>query len=343
MLPTMKRLRFPVPSGLMRYVALIALIVCSSHLQAREPVAVTEHFAFYSDLETNLNDALITAGVARNRGRSELFTAGKERSCFEALAPPVQAAWRLAVSYYAEIISPHEFNDRRQYLVRLSLAGIDNEEAAAREFLGVAASFRRAAAPAYKACRWPEQDAANRRWIDDVTSQMQKHETEIAVRLARLYQQAWPDARMDVDAVATVSWAGANSFFPDDNAGHILISSGSAGHEALETVFHEASHGFMLRSAPLQDALARAAERLGARVPDGLWHVILFYTTGETVRLVLEAAGEPGYEPMIFEIYGRSRWGVYEEAMAAVWPSYMAGGKSAVDAATELIQRINRQ
>ena len=32
---------------------------------ARTPVVTTPHFAFYSDFDTNLNDALIAVGVAR--------------------------------------------------------------------------------------------------------------------------------------------------------------------------------------------------------------------------------------------------------------------------------------
>ncbi len=328
--------------GILKIIAVIAVSFWTTHLQAREPVATSERFAFYSDFETNLNDALIAAGVSRRFDRDELFSAGEERACFEALPPSSQAGWRLAVSYYAEIISPHQFNDRQQYLIRLSLAGNDGEDARVAEFLDVSASFRRAASHAYNACRWTAQDSANRRWIDDVTSQLTKHEPAIAMRLAKLYQRAWPDQRLDVDVVATVSWAGANSFFAGGSAGHLLISSGSEGHEALETVFHEASHGFMLQFAPLQDALAQAAERLDVPIPDGLWHVVLFYTTGETVRTVLEAAGEPGYEPMIYEIYGRSSWGDYREAMDTTWPSYIKGEKNAFEAATELIKQIDR-
>jgi len=328
---------------MMKLIAMIVVLLCATYSQAREPVAASEQFTFYSDFEANLNDALVAAGVARKFSRDELFSAGDEQACFDALAPSLQAGWRLAVDYYAEIISPHDFNDRRQLLIRLSLAGIGNEDARATEFLNLAASFRRAASPAYKACRWTAQDSANRRWIDDVTSQLSEYEPEISMRLAKLYQQTWPDQRMQVDVVATVSWAGANSFFADNKAGHILVSSGSAGPEALETVFHEASHGFMLRPSPLQDAIIQAAERLGVRVPDGLWHVVLFYTTGETIRATLETVGDPGYEPMIYEIYGRSSWGDYREAMDAVWPSYMDGSKSAFEAATELTRQIYRQ
>lgn len=327
----------------MKLIALIAVVLWATQLQARDPVATSEQFAFYSDFETNLNDALIAAGVARKFGRDELFSAGEEMACFETLSPSLQAGWRLAVSYYAEIISPHQFNDRQQYLIRLRLAGIDSDDARVEDFLDLASSFRRAGSPAYNACRWTAQDSENRRWIDDVTSQLSKHEQEIGGRLAKLYQQAWPDQRLDVDVVATVSWAGANSFFADNSAGHLLISSGSAGHEALETVFHEASHGFMLGAAPLRDALAQAAGRLAVPVPDGLWHVLLFYTTGETVRMVVEAAGEPDYEPMIYEIYGRTSWGDYREALDTTWPAYMDGSKSAFDAAMELIGQINWQ
>lgn len=326
----------------MRLIALIAVLFWATHSQAREPVATSEQFAFYSDFETNLNDALMAAGAARKHGRDELFSAGSEHACFEALAPSVQTGWSLAVNYYAEIISPHRFNDRQQYLVRLDLAGMTSEDARAAEFLDLAASFRRAASPAYEACRWAAQDSANRRWIHDVTSQLSNYEPDIAPRLATLYQQTWPERRMEVDVVATVSWSGANSFFADNSAGHLLISSESTGHEALETVFHEASHGFMLRPAPLQDALAQAAEKLEVKVPDGLWHVVLFYTTGETIRMVLEAAGEPRYEPMIYAIYGRSSWGDYREAMDATWPSYMDGTKSALEAAIELTRQIYR-
>lgn len=329
--------------AIIKLIAVIAALLWATCLQAREPVATSEQFAFYSDFEMNLNDALIAAGVARKLGHDELFFAGDEQACFDALTPSLQAGWRLAVDYYAEIISPHEFNDRQQFLIRLSLAGIGGEDARTTEFLDLVASIRRAASAAYKACRWNAQDFENRRWIDDVTSQLSKFESEVATRLAKLYQRTWPDQRLDVDVVATVSWAGANSFFADNSPGHVLISSESAGHVALETVFHEASHGFMLRPAPLQDALTQAAKRLGVRVPKGLWHVVLFYTTGETIRIVVEAAGETRYEPMIYKIYGRSSWGDYREAMNSAWPAYMDGSKTAFEAAMDLIGKIDRK
>lgn len=321
--------------------AVMILVLLATHSQAREPVVTTEQFAFYNDYETNLNDALVAAGVARKFGHDELFQTGEEQACFEALAPSIQAGWRLAVDYYTEVVSPHEFNDRQQYVIRLSLAGVDFDDARSIAFLDLAASFRRAASPAYTACRWSAQESANRRWIDGLTTQLARHESKIAARLADLYQQAWPDQHLIVDVVSTVNWAGANSFFSDNSVGHILISPGSTGHEALETVFHEASHGFMLRHSPLQQSIATAAEALKLPVPEGLWHVVLFYTTGETIRSILKAAGEGSYEPMIYGIYSRSNWGNYQDSMEANWPAYMNGSKAATDAAVLLIRQIN--
>src|SRR5215210_9344112 len=93
----------------------------------RTPVVTTPRFPFYSDFDTNLNDALIAAGVARKGGKPELLHSGAEVSCFSKLPPSARAAWDGAVDYYAEIISPAEWNDRQQYLLRVQLAGFDEE------------------------------------------------------------------------------------------------------------------------------------------------------------------------------------------------------------------------
>ncbi len=50
------------------------------------PLAATPHFALHSDIATNLNDALVVAGSARNDGKPELFHAGSEEGpCFAEL------------------------------------------------------------------------------------------------------------------------------------------------------------------------------------------------------------------------------------------------------------------
>jgi len=325
------------------FVFFIAMTCCVL-AEAREPAATSEHFAFYNEFETNLNDALIAAGVERNFGREELFQSGVEQACFEALAPSLQTGWNLAVAYYSEIIAPFNFDDRQQALIRTQLSGYADYSDDERDglFVELAGSFRDAAAPAYRACHWKAQHAANQRWIDAIMLQLARFEQPIAARLAELYQLSWSQRRLDIDIVSTVSWAGANSLFSDQDKGHILISSALQEPEALELVFHEASHGFMLRPSPLQDALNTAADNLGVPVPDGLWHVLLFVTTGESVRQAVVSSGAPDYDPMIVEIYGRSQWGSYANAVGEVWPRYLNGELTAVEAASEVISKIRQ-
>lgn len=151
---------------------LIAPNAGSAQTPDRARVATTPHFAFYSDFATNLNDALIAAGVARHASKAELFHSGAEKTCFDELPAAERAAWNRAVDYYAEIVSPGQFNAREQILPRLELAGVVKKaeltNAAEQWFLEITNGFRAAAAPAYERCRWSAQNAGNRRWIDRV-------------------------------------------------------------------------------------------------------------------------------------------------------------------------------
>ncbi len=319
----------------------VGLFAFHEGVMAREPIEQTPAFDFYSHFETNLNDALLNAGVDRRLERAEMFQAGAEKECFESLPRSLQAGWNRAVDYYAEIISPHDFDDRQQALIRLHLADIPmNRDERRDQFLMLVDSFMTVAAPAYRACRWESQDEKNRKWLAKLMPLLREHENSITSKLSALFQAEWPKQPLEIDIVETVSWAGANSFFPRGSSGHILIAPEPGPQESLELVFHEASHGFMLPGAPLFEALAEAAEKRGIEPPQGLWHVVLFVTTGETVRAVLESAGIDGYEPMIFEIYPRSPWGRYQEAMEAVWPGYLDGEQTADDAMAALINRI---
>ena len=204
----------------------------------RAPVAATPHFAFYSDLDTNLNDALIAAGVARKGGKPELFHSGAEVSCFGEMPPSARAGWNGAVDYYAAIISPASWSDRQQYLLRVALAGFDEElkDAGARQFVEIARGFRAAATPAYQACRWAAQDEKNRRWIEDLKVRLATDEQKIASRLEQLYGKRWNGLPIPVDVVETVNWSGANSIIRHPAGGHLLISNSYQGPAALEIV-----------------------------------------------------------------------------------------------------------
>ncbi len=311
----------------------------------RTPVVTTPHFAFYSDFDTNLNDALIAAGVARKDGKPELFHAGDEVACFGKLPPSVRAAWEGAVNYYKEIISPASWIDRQQYLIRVHLAGFDEELKAAedRQFVDIARSFRAAATPAYKMCRWAAQDEKNRRWIEELKPRLATDEQKIASRLEKLYQKRWEGLPIPVDVVETVDWSGANSILRYPAGGHLLISGPSyQGPAALEVVFHEASHLLMGRDAPLRQALDNAAKAVDFRLPGELWHVVLFYTTGEAVRRILDDGGKPGYTPMVYGIFDRGVWIGYRKALESTWRPYIDGEQALPEAAARLIEALRK-
>jgi hypothetical protein len=342
----MRTMRKTIKAGVILGLGMLLFAPSASLGQApaRTPVVTTPHFAFYSDFDTNLNDALIAAGVARKGGKTELFHSGDEVSCFGKLPPSARAAWEGAVNYYAEIISPANWGDRQQYLLRVQLAGFDEElkDADARQFVEIARSFRAAATPAYKACRWAVQDEKNRRWIEELKSRLAAYEERVAPRLEQLYQKRWEGLPIPVDVVETVDWSGANSILRDPAGGHLLISNSNQGPAALEVVFHEASHLLMGRNAPLRQALDKAAKDVDFRLPGDLWHVVLFYTTGEAVRRILDDGGKPGYTPMVYQIFDRGAWVGYRKALESAWRPYVDGERSLSEAAASLIDVLRK-
>ena len=331
-------------------VALVPLAAPGSSFgaeQERAPVAETAHFTFYSHLATNLNDALIAAALGRRFERIARLNAGPDPECLEALPPAERAGWEQAVDFYAEIVAPSGNFGDEQGLLRNELARLDYREVSPEDqrFLDIAGGFLAAARPAYEACRWAEQDAANRRWIDGLTALLSEHEEAVARRLEELYGTPFHGLPLPVDVVGAAPQKGASSITLEPG-GHILISSLHEPYQglgALEIVFHEASHTVVAgwRDDPLPRALADAAETLDVARPDGLWHAVLFYTTGEAVRRILEEAGEPGYTPYLYQGLFERAWPEYQGPIESTWPAYLDGERTLSQAATELLRALS--
>jgi hypothetical protein len=279
----------------------VAVLILPSPTVA-QPVATTPHFAFFSDLQPNLNDALIAAGQARRAKSQELFQTGPEKACFDKLTAAERAAWARAVDYFAEIIAPSAINGREQILFRIELlAGSDWATGDDRTFMAIARSIRAAAAPAYDRCHWAAQDASNRRWIERAITLLKVYEQVLAERLPQVYGAAWARLPYRIDIVDSVSQLGGNAQFFVPAGPHILIASSAPANQdlaTLEAVFHEASHSL---AGSMEEALRRAARARGSTVPNDLPHAMIFYLTGETVRRVLEQAGE-SYTPWLYSL-----------------------------------------
>jgi hypothetical protein len=340
-----------VPRRLPPTLALLAALATTAALSAQptaDPslVATTPYFAFHSDLDTNLHDALLIAGAARGRERPEpLFAEGAEAAeCFAALPPSARLGWDLAVDYYARVVAKEGWQGRVQFLTRLALAGAhpDGDDEGARRLLSIGRGFLATAEPAYEACRWPVQDAANRRWIEHVVGRVNEHGQAVATRLGRFYGRSLHGLPLRMDVVAWAPPVGASTIWLSPEGGHSLLSTGTSERDALEIVFHEASHTLVGRSDPIPEALAAATEARGIEPPRDLWHVLLFYTTGEAVRRTLEEAGEVGYVPYLYEhphLWAGS-WGEYRGPVEAVWPAYLAGEKTVGEAVADIVDRV---
>jgi hypothetical protein len=89
--------------------------------------------------------------------------------------------------------------------------------------------------------------------------------------------------------------------------------------------------------SPLRGALTSAARAAERPLPRDLWHAVLFYMTGETVRRALRGTSEPEHTPLIdaLNIFGDVR-----EPIAAEWRPYLDGERSLADAAARLVERL---
>jgi hypothetical protein len=321
---------------------LLTLSVPSRSQESREPVLATPHLALYSDFAFNLHDALLAAGTARRAKQPERF-AEPDATCFNGLPEAQRAAWNRAVDYYADIIAVGGAFDRQQVLPRLELLWRSDEWARGdeRASIVIARSFRAAAAPAYERCRWPAQNERNRRWIDALRPVLAQHEDAITRRLVKLYGVDWQALPIPIDVVETVSWAGGDSIYTNPPPGHVWVSSTRPAYQtsaaALEVVFHEASHLLAGNRTPLRAALD-AAPRGAAEVPPDLWHAVLFYMTGETVRRVLAEAGDSSHTPLI---YALDIFGPVRDPIATNWARYLDDERTMAEAATDLIGALD--
>lgn len=308
---------------------------------ARQPVLETPWFTFYSHFGFNLYDAVLTSATERRAKRADPLHEG---TCFASLVQEERSAWDAAVGYYAETVAATSDFSRERAIVRAHLSGVaitlDDDD---RRDLGLSLLFLRAAAPAWRACRWQEQDAANRRWISELKPRLERHADNVGPRLEQLFGRAWRRRPIAVDVVATAGWAGADTTDFGGLATHIRISSRNPGYQgaaALEMIFHEASHELVSpRNGPIAQLLASASRETGAGVHRSLWHGLLFVTVGEVVRKVLAQAGEGPYQPVADGVF-RGDWAVLHRPLIEHWLPFVRGKTGREEAARRLVVAI---
>jgi hypothetical protein len=212
-----------------------------------------------------------------------------------ALSTAEQRAWDDAVSYYAANYADKDLlfstelvllkNQLGDFETCEELSGAKKRTCDA----GLPAKLTQildAAGPVYRAHRWSTDDLANRAWIKRVAPLVREQGVGLSHRLADIYQTRWPTERIRVDVSAVANNAGAYTTFDPLRVTIASTDARNQGAAALEVLFHEASHGI---ATPVEQAIARECRQRDKPIPRDLWHALIFYTTGEVIKPVMDS------------------------------------------------------
>lgn len=339
-------------------------------------------FEFHSGFWMNLHHTLYQAAKQRT---SPPASSGKTPNTASAqptlktsptpLSKPEQQAWDDAISYYAANFANQDLLfSTDMILLKNQLTDFEDcdELSGAKNKICNAGlppkltQILEAAAPVYRAHQWPDHDRTNRRWILRVAPLVREQGVGLSERLADIYQTRWPKAKIRVDVTAYANFAGA---YTTVDPLRVTISSTDARNQnaaALEVLFHEASHGIAL---PVQEAIIRECRQRNKAIPRDLWHALIFYTTGEVIRPVVEASSQSdsadalppsknsaprnvqsaqdgsipggGYTPYAVRegLYQRG-WSDYLNLLTRFWQPYLDGQASYDDAIARMVSSL---
>ena len=203
------------------------------------------------------------------------------------------------------------------------------------------------AAVVYRAHDWPSHDLADRHWVLRVAPLVREQGLGLSQRLADIYQRNGPRIKFGVDVCAYANRSGA---YTTIDPLRVTISSTDPRNqdaEALEVLFHEASHGI---ADTVQRAILRECRQRERAVPRDLWHALILYTTGEVIRPVIistntdasdDGAATITYTPYAIRegIYQRG-WDGYLRLLTQFWQPYLDGKSTFDDAIARMVSAL---
>jgi len=284
---------------------------------------VTEELSlrFHSAFWPNLHHVLFAEAWRRDVPPLRSLAGPFKELSTTALTADEKAAWERAVAYYErELAAKDLLFDMTMNRIRsafVASAGNLPDSGLAPEHHDVLA----AVAPVYRKHWWPAHDRANREWITAIVPRAQSLAPSVPDRLAKLYGTPWFTTPVRIDVVFVGNRQGAYTFI---NPTHVTISASDPEHQdwtGAEIIFHEASHALV---RPISDAFTREARASGKQI-GVMWHVALFYLTGEVVRQTLEARGIQ-YSPYLYKtgLFDRA-WPQFKTSIETEWSRYVRG------------------
>jgi hypothetical protein len=253
------------------------------------------------------------------------------------LSPAEQKVWDSSVEVYSrEYAKKDLLFDRDMERIKIAIGRSNGNFNAVK----IPEDLRKAleqAAPIYRERVWAAADAANRAWIAEEIRNIQQLAPAVTPKLASLFGTPWPKSNVRVDAVRVANRQGA---YTSLGPSWIVISTGdpnNQGWTGAEILFHESSH---LLVRPVSSAIDKAAKDTSVKVPDVLWHVVLFYIAGEVTRQSLLREGVM-YEPYLYKtgLFDRA-WPTLRKPIEMVLPAYIDGSISLDEADMRLVSAL---
>jgi len=299
--------------------AAVVFLFASTSVSRPHPELLSQ-FKFQNNFWVNLHLFLRSEARRREHKSTPLMPA--------ALSGEEQKAWAEALDSYTELARLNLIFDTRLIRINNSLAELGDVATlpAGSVELGIVAALN-AAAPIYRAHLWEQHRRANEEWIAKFAPMIQQHATSVTKALEAAYQVKWPAEPILVDVTCE---SGPNEAYttagPPGTAGHTVMAASKLSDADMnfETVFHEASHTV---DDPIMQMLNAEARRQKLRLPDDLWHVLIFYTTGEIVKRELGKQGDPNYRPYAYRVnlYTSAGWDKMLLALEREWQPYLDG------------------
>jgi hypothetical protein len=267
-------------------------------------------FDFHSNFWVNLHHYLYEQAIAKTPESSE------------------SADWQHALEAYRRDITPHELLSRDIAGINSALSIVDNAESLKGSGLDAElAGILERAAPVYSARWWPQHNRANLAWIAAATPLVAKYEAVLKKELSTAYQTPWPSEPIHTDVAEYASWAGAYTMTEPT---HITISSKDPVDQgALESLFHEASHGMIQKISDALTTELDSQKKLFRR--RAFWHAVLFYTVGMFAERHLD-----GYTQ-----YAITK-GVFDRAWPGALPILEKDWKPYLDGKIDLATAVHR-
>jgi hypothetical protein len=299
------------------------LLSCSTPQQPKEgPSAAVRApiFELHSNLWINLHQ--------------ELLHRSREKEDFHHLLPdrPLDPTWSDAISIYRGRYGQLSNLDPRIFELGVRMAIAESGPPPALD-PDVAEPISRAA-ESYRQSAWPADDQRNRAWIAQVSPLLDRFATTMAEEIARANEVTWPKETIRVEVVTFADPFGAQTDTPPPMTVISSVDPGYQGQASLEMLFHEASH---VLGDGVQNEIDARARSLRVKVPDGLWHAVLFYTAGYFAKRHL---GEQ------YVTYGDAQgvfkrgWEKARPVLADVWEPHLRGETSMRDALAEIVRRL---